>query len=169
MADEPRRTATRRAVLSYDRLKRLTKESGFQWPDLLIKDYQGILQDTTFLADETDKVEADLVIGIEDLEIRVGVNEADIIILYDRVGVNEADISTLDGRVSTNESNITTLDGRVSTNEDDILEIQNAQFLNLASQLQDMQRQLNGLPELTIDTTGFTTDLTTITTDKVIA
>jgi len=34
---------------------------------------------------------------------------------------------------------------------------------------QFLQQQINGLPELTIDTTGFTTDLTFITTDKVIA
>jgi hypothetical protein len=32
-----------------------------------------------------------------------------------------------------------------------------------------MQQQINGLPEFTIDTTGFTTDTTFITTDKVIA
>ncbi len=37
------------------------------------------------------------------------------------------------------------------------------------SQVQFLQQQINGLPELTIDTTGFTTDTTFITTDKVIA
>lgn len=35
--------------------------------------------------------------------------------------------------------------------------------------VQFLQKQINGLPELTIDTSGFTTDLTFITTDKVIA
>ncbi|NRA76746.1 MAG: hypothetical protein HRU18_00940 [Pseudoalteromonas sp.] len=38
-----------------------------------------------------------------------------------------------------------------------------------SSQIQSLQRQLDGLPEFTIDTSGFTTDLTFITTDKVIA
>jgi hypothetical protein len=38
-----------------------------------------------------------------------------------------------------------------------------------SSQIQFLQQQLNGLPEFTIDTSGFTTDLTFITTDKVIA
>jgi len=36
-------------------------------------------------------------------------------------------------------------------------------------QAQWLQRQIDGLPELTIDTTGFTIDTTIITTDKVIA
>jgi hypothetical protein len=66
MAD-PRSTNTRRAVLSYDQLKQLTGVAGFVWPDLLIKDYQGIIQDFTFLAGETD----DLEVRIEALEYRV--------------------------------------------------------------------------------------------------
>ena len=37
------------------------------------------------------------------------------------------------------------------------------------SQNQWLQMQINGLPEFTMDTTGFTTDTTFITTDKVIA
>jgi len=37
------------------------------------------------------------------------------------------------------------------------------------SQSQWLQKQINGLPEFTIDTSGFTTDTTFITTDKVIA
>lgn len=74
MADEPRRVSTRRAVLSYDQLGRLTKESGNQWPDLLIKDYQGIIQDFAFLADELDA-----------LEVRVEANELAIIALEYRV------------------------------------------------------------------------------------
>ena len=40
----PRKASTKRSVLSYDRLKELAKN----WPDLLIKDYQAILQDTSF-------------------------------------------------------------------------------------------------------------------------
>ncbi len=59
MAD-PRRTSTRRAVLSYDQLKRLTDEAGFKWPDLLIKDYQGIIQDFITLADDADIFEVDI-------------------------------------------------------------------------------------------------------------
>ncbi len=76
MAD-PRRISTRRAVLSYEHLKQLTKD----WPDLLIKDYQGILQDSSFLADEIDGLElrviqneediADLQVRVDDLELRV--------------------------------------------------------------------------------------------------
>jgi len=70
MAEEPRRTSTRRAILSYDQLKKLTVESGSEWPDLLVKDYQGILQDTAFLADETDAVEKDLTERVEILEYK---------------------------------------------------------------------------------------------------
>ena len=73
MAD-PRSAATRRAVLSYDQLKQLTKESGMQWPDLLIKDYQGIIQDFVFTSNELDA-----------LETKIAVNTANIIILDARV------------------------------------------------------------------------------------
>jgi hypothetical protein len=38
-----------------------------------------------------------------------------------------------------------------------------------SSQNQYLQTQIDGLPEFTIGTTGFTTDITFITTDKVIA
>ena len=37
------------------------------------------------------------------------------------------------------------------------------------SQLQQVQKELDGLPEFTMDTTGFTFDSTEITFDKVIA
>ena len=40
---------------------------------------------------------------------------------------------------------------------------------SFSAQLQQVRKELNGLPEFTIDTSGFTTDLTFITTDKVIA
>lgn len=73
MAD-PRKASTRRAVLSYDQLKRLTDEAGFKWPDLLIKDYQGIIQDFIFLAD-----------GEDELELRIIQNEEDIEDLQNRV------------------------------------------------------------------------------------
>lgn len=53
----PRRTSTRRAILSYDRLKQLTEDSGAKWSDLLIKDYQGILQDFISNADGVDDIQ----------------------------------------------------------------------------------------------------------------
>jgi hypothetical protein len=71
---DPRRVSTRRAVLSYSQVKQLT-----QWPDLLVKDYQGILQDFAYLADETDA-----------LELRVEINEADIDELQQKVEDLEA-------------------------------------------------------------------------------
>lgn len=36
---------TRRAILSYSRLKELLKQGGFNAPELFIKDYQGIFED----------------------------------------------------------------------------------------------------------------------------
>jgi hypothetical protein len=77
MAD-PRSTATRRAVLSYDQLKQLTEESGAEWPNLLIKDYQGIIQDFVFTSNELDAIDA-----------RVTINEAAIASLNIRVDVLE--------------------------------------------------------------------------------
>ena len=38
-----------------------------------------------------------------------------------------------------------------------------------SAQVQQLRLELNGLPEFTIDTSGFTTDLSFITTDKAIA
>ena len=67
MAD-PRRVSTRRAVLSYSQLKEMNPN----WTDLMMKDYQGILQDIAFNADETD-----------DLEVIVLENQKDIITLED--------------------------------------------------------------------------------------
>lgn len=110
MAD-PRRTATRRAILSYSHLKELTK-----WPDLLIKDYQGIIEDFNYVADEED-------------------------LLEQRIDVNAADIA----------------------------ELQDTKYPNLLAQVQWMQRQIDGLPEFTIDTSGFLTDTSFITVDKAIA
>ena len=42
-------------------------------------------------------------------------------------------------------------------------------YSGFMAQIQFLQRQFDGLPEFTIDTSGFTTDTTFITTDKVIA
>jgi len=41
--------------------------------------------------------------------------------------------------------------------------------INLASQVAQIRRELDGLPEFTIDTTGFTFDSTELTFDKVLA
>ena len=60
MAD-PRRVSTRRAILSYDQYKDLYKSIGIVMPDLLVKDYQGILQDFVFTSDEIDALEIRLV------------------------------------------------------------------------------------------------------------
>tara|TARA_R110001606_G_scaffold374108_1_gene531771 strand:+ start:1127 stop:1462 length:336 start_codon:yes stop_codon:yes gene_type:complete len=109
---EPRATTTQRAVLSYSQLKSMVDK----WPDLLIKDYQGIGQDSTYIAGEIDDLE---VIVIE--------------------------------------------------NKEDIIELQDSHYPNVSTQIQFLQQQFNGLPEFTIDTTGFTFDSTEITFDKVIA
>ena len=52
---------------------------------------------------------------------------------------------------------------------DPISEIGNDGLSNFSSILQQITKRLDGLPEFTIDTSGFTTDSTFITTDKVIA
>ena len=52
---------------------------------------------------------------------------------------------------------------------DMIADIGNEGATSFSPLLQQTIKRLEGLPEFTIDTTGFTTDLTTITTDKVIA
>ena len=70
----PRSVSSRRAALSYDQLKRLAP-----WPDLLIKDYQGIIQDTTFLSDEIDALEVRVVNNateIEALKVRMTAAES---------------------------------------------------------------------------------------------
>lgn len=58
---------------------------------------------------------------------------------------------------------------KLGGNSDPISEIGNQAVTNFSPLLQQVTKQLSGLPEFTIDTTGFTTDLTFITTDKVIA
>ena len=58
---------------------------------------------------------------------------------------------------------------KLGGNADPIADIISFNSSGFSSQVQWLQKQLNGLPELTCDTSGFTTDLTFITTDKVIA
>ena len=86
------------------------------WTDLMVKDYQGILQDFAFTADEVD--------GLE-------------VIVFE--------------------------------NSSDIVELQDSHYPSLSAQMQQIQKQLNGLPEFTMDTEGFTMDTTDFTMDKVIA
>lgn len=74
MAD-PRQASTRRGILSYSQLKRLTKEAGNEWPTMLINDYQGILQDFIFLANDADEFDSritqnedDIIFNAEDIQ-----------------------------------------------------------------------------------------------------
>ena len=58
---------------------------------------------------------------------------------------------------------------KIGGNIDPITDLKNFSSNGFSSQVQFLQQQINGLPEFTIDTTGFTTDTTLITSDKVIA
>ncbi len=73
---DPRRVSTRRAVLSYAQLKELFKKGGFNAPDLFVKDYQGIILDTSYVADEIDGLEITVIQNKEDIaELRVDLDE----------------------------------------------------------------------------------------------
>ena len=80
---EPRRTLTDRAALSNDRLKELTKESGNPWPDLLIEDYQGIIQDYILVADTLDG-----------FDLRISTNADKIKINFDNIQTNTDNFAT---------------------------------------------------------------------------
>lgn len=58
---------------------------------------------------------------------------------------------------------------RLGGNTDYIATLTNDAGGGFNSQAQWLQKQIDGLPIFTVDTSGFTTDLTFITTDKVIA
>jgi len=58
----PRNAVTRRAVLSYSQLKELS-----DFPELLLKDYQGILQDSVYIAGEVDSLEVIIIENKEDI------------------------------------------------------------------------------------------------------
>jgi hypothetical protein len=58
---------------------------------------------------------------------------------------------------------------KLGGNTDPIADLQTSDAGGFSSYVQWIQKQAAGLPEFTIDTTGFTTDTTLITTDKVIA
>lgn len=49
---------------------------------------------------------------------------------------------------------------------DSISDLDNKTQSGFNSMVQQLQREIDGLPEFTIDTTGFTIDTTLITTDK---
>ena len=80
---------------------------------------------------------------LQDAEVRGYIEQLQTIIfqLYQRTGGEEDEVTAL-------------LDINVST---------------FNSTLQQLQKEIDGLPEFTIDTTVFTTDTTLITTDKVTA
>lgn len=59
------------------------------------------------------------------------------------------------------------LDVRVTKNEVNITDLQDSHYPNLAAQVQFLQQQIDGLPEFTMDTSGFTFDNTELTFDKV--
>ena len=127
---------------------------------------------------------------LEDPEVSEFIKKQNVIIfqLWNRVGgnvdivsegsegvaENAAAILVNTGNISTNTTNISTNAGAISDNTDLINENTDAInevpiYSGFMAQVQFLQRQLDGLPELTIDTSGFTTDTTFITTDKVIA
>lgn len=58
---------------------------------------------------------------------------------------------------------------KLGGNTDPVADLANSSSNGNSSQVQWMQKQINGLPEFTIDTSGFTFDSTEITFDKVIA
>ena len=58
---------------------------------------------------------------------------------------------------------------KLGGNNDPITDLSNFSTSGFGSQVQWLQQQISGLPEFTIDTSGFTFDSTEITFDKVIA
>ena len=58
---------------------------------------------------------------------------------------------------------------KLGGNNDPLSDLENLSNNSFSSQVQQIQKEIDGLPEFTIDTSGFTTDLSFITTDKVIA
>jgi len=73
---EPRSTKTRRAVLSYDHYRALWKGVGIEIPNLLIEDYQGILQDFIFTSDQIDIIDLQVIINKADIfELQEDVND----------------------------------------------------------------------------------------------
>ena len=127
---------------------------------------------------------------LEDPEVSEFIKQQNVIIfqLWNRVGgnvdivsegsegvaENALNIAINAGNISTNTTNISTNTGAISDNTDLINDNTDAIdevpiYSGFMAQVQFLQRQFDGLPEFTIDTTGFTFDSTKITFDKVIA
>ncbi|HHZ69832.1 MAG TPA: hypothetical protein EYN54_06040 [Methylococcaceae bacterium] len=68
---EPRRTSTRRAVLSYEQVSVLT-----EFPELMVKDYQGIFADFVANADSIDSLEIRIITNEENIQINADNFEA---------------------------------------------------------------------------------------------
>ena len=58
---------------------------------------------------------------------------------------------------------------KLGGNSDPLAELKNSNDQVFNAYTQQLTKRLDGLPQFTIDTSGFTTDTTLITTDKVIA
>ena len=58
---------------------------------------------------------------------------------------------------------------KLGGNADPVADLTNSSSNGNSSQVQWMQKQISGLPEFTVDTSGFTIDTSLITTDKAIA
>lgn len=58
---------------------------------------------------------------------------------------------------------------KLGGNEDPVSEIGNEGITSFSATLQQVTKQLDGLPEFTMDTEGFTMDSTEWTMDKVLA
>lgn len=90
---EPLKTRSRRGRLSDNQVKAM---SGFQ-SDLMVKDYQGILQDFILVADTTDG-----------LDFRIETNEVNIDKLLQLVAMNSA--HKLKGMITESQQNIRKLE-----------------------------------------------------------
>ena len=85
------------------------------------------------------------------------------------IDINTGNITDNNAAIGVNSAAIIVNTAAIIANTDDITELENLSHSGFLARIEHIQRQLNGLPELTIDTTGFTVDTTLITTDKVIA
>jgi len=113
---------------------------------------------------------------LNDGEVRAFIEQQNTIIfqlwnrtggVIDIVGGNAEGVEENAANILINSGLIADNTGAISDNTDLINEIPT--YSGFMAQIQFLQRQFDGLPEFTIDTSGFTTDTTFITTDKVIA
>lgn len=58
---------------------------------------------------------------------------------------------------------------KIGGNSDPLAELKNSNEQVLSAYSQHILKRLDGLPEFTVDTSGYTTDISKITTDKVFA